>query len=527
MKIAIYSRKSKFTGKGESIENQISLCKEYAKNHFHADEFIVYEDEGFSGGNVDRPEFKRLIKDGEKKKYDALICYRLDRISRNVSDFSNTLDLLQRNNIAFVSIKEQFDTSTPMGRAMMYIASVFAQLERETIAERIRDNMVQLARTGRWLGGTYPTGFTSEAINIIDQNMKERKLYKLIPIKEELETIKTIFEKYLELQSLQKLETYCLLNGIKTKNRNNFQKQTLKQILHNPVYATADKYIYEYLNSLEADICNDKEEFNGKFALMGYNKRDLKNTRMGGYNDRSDWIIAIGKHQGIISGKDWVRVQQLFVRNRAKAPRSGTSATALLSGMIRCSCGSFMRVLFGPKKPNSDIRYHYYVCNNKVISKNTLCDYPRLNGAKADAIVLEKLKKVISPTVFKSIENAKKVNKDKVKKNRLIKEKIDKNKKSINSLVKQIAGKEDSLAAEYIMNEIEKIAKENKRLENQLIKDNSGIEDFNLELFKESLLKFNSKIDNSGFDEKRRLLKAIVNHIVWDGKALSIRTSKL
>ncbi|SNS36513.1 site-specific DNA recombinase [Anaerovirgula multivorans] len=527
MKIAIYSRKSKFTGKGESIENQITLCKEYAKNHFNADEFIVYEDEGFSGGNVDRPEFKKLVKDAEKKKYDILICYRLDRISRNVSDFSNTLELLQKNNIAFVSIKEQFDTSTPMGRAMMYIASVFAQLERETIAERIRDNMMQLARTGRWLGGTYPTGFTSEPINFIDQNMKERKLYKLIPIKEELEIIKVIFEKYLELQSLQKLETFCLLNGIKTRNGNDFQKQTLKQILHNPVYATADEFIYEYLNSMDADICNDKEEFNGKFALMGYNKRDLKNTRMGRYNEKSDWIIAIGKHKGIISGKVWVKVQQLFDKNKSKAPRSGTSAAALLSGLMKCSCGSFMRVLFGPKKLNSDVRYHYYVCNKKVISKNTLCNSTRLNGGKTDDIVIEKLKKIISPTVFKSIENAKKVNKDKVKKNSLIKEKIDKNKKSIDNLVKQIAGKEDSLAAEYLMAEIEKIAKDNKGLENQLIEDNSDMDNFNLDLFKEALLEFNSKIDDSKFEEKRRLLKTIVDHIEWDGKALNIKTLKL
>ena len=90
MKIAIYSRKSVFTGKGESIENQIQLCSEYAKTHFDIkdSDILVYEDEGFSGKNLDRPEFQRLLHDAKNKKFDVLICYRLDRVSRNIADFS-------------------------------------------------------------------------------------------------------------------------------------------------------------------------------------------------------------------------------------------------------------------------------------------------------------------------------------------------------------------------------------------------------------------------------------------------------
>ncbi|WP_297430759.1 recombinase family protein, partial [Clostridium sp.] len=124
---AIYSRKSKFTGKGESIENQIQMCREYSNTNLknkNITEFLIYEDEGFSGGNTNRPEFQKLMEDAKSKKFDILICYRLDRISRNVADFSSTLELLQNNNIDFISIREQFDTTTPMGRAMIYIASV-------------------------------------------------------------------------------------------------------------------------------------------------------------------------------------------------------------------------------------------------------------------------------------------------------------------------------------------------------------------------------------------------------------------
>ena len=171
---AIYSRKSKYSTAGDSIDNQIQLCKEYAQNQLkdkNITDFIIYEDEGFTGGNINRPEYKKMMLDAKNKKFDILICYRLDRVSRSVSDFSSTLDNLQKNDIDFVSIREQFDTSSPMGRAMIYIASVFAQLERETIAERIRDNMYELAKTGRWLGGTPPYGFISEP----DEPKKETK----------------------------------------------------------------------------------------------------------------------------------------------------------------------------------------------------------------------------------------------------------------------------------------------------------------------------------------------------------------
>ncbi|MDO7204481.1 recombinase family protein [Paraclostridium bifermentans] len=96
------------------------------------------------------------------------MCYRLDRVLRNIADFSSLIEDLQKYNISFVSIREQFDTSTPMGRAMMFIASVFAQLERETIAERVRDNMLELAKSGRWLGGTAPLGFNQKIYPYID-----------------------------------------------------------------------------------------------------------------------------------------------------------------------------------------------------------------------------------------------------------------------------------------------------------------------------------------------------------------------
>ena len=118
--IAIYSRKSKFTGKGESIGNQIELCRTYIRANYgdeYAENAVVYEDEGFSGGNLNRPDFKKMMKAAHERQFQAIVVYRLDRISRNISDFSHLIEELGQLDIAFVSIKEQFDTGTPMGRA--------------------------------------------------------------------------------------------------------------------------------------------------------------------------------------------------------------------------------------------------------------------------------------------------------------------------------------------------------------------------------------------------------------------------
>ena len=158
----IYSRKSVCTGRGESVENQVEMCRQYIEAKFPGaarENIFVYEDEGFSAKNTDRPRFQQMLRDIPLKRPGYIVCYRLDRISRSVSDFSALIEELNRRGISFICIREEFDTSHPMGKAMMYIASVFAQLERETISERVRDNMRLLARSGRWLGGTPPTGY--------------------------------------------------------------------------------------------------------------------------------------------------------------------------------------------------------------------------------------------------------------------------------------------------------------------------------------------------------------------------------
>ena len=262
----IYSRKSKFTGKGESIENQIELCRQYIAMHFGedaAENVLVYEDEGFSGGNLERPQFKKMMKDSQKIAFAAIVVYRLDRISRNIGDFAKLIEDLGDRHIDFISIREQFDTSSPMGRAMMYIASVFSQLERETIAERIRDNMHELAKTGRWLGGTTPTGYASESVKSITVDGKTKKVCKLKLLPDEAEIIYKIFDIYEQYDSLTMTETELLRQGIKTKTGRSFTRFSIKSILQNPAYLIADKDAYQYFVDNEAELFSPESDFDG------------------------------------------------------------------------------------------------------------------------------------------------------------------------------------------------------------------------------------------------------------------------
>lgn len=532
MKIAIYSRKSKFTEKGESIDNQIEMCKEYAYKHFKdIEDFIVYEDEGFSGGDTNRPEFQRLIKDSKKKKFDALICYRLDRISRNVSDFSGTIEELNNYDISFVSIKEQFDTSTPMGRAMMYIASVFAQLERETIAERIKDNMYQLARSGRWLGGRTPLGFESEPVEYYDNEMNKRKMYMLTPIKKELNIVKQLYKKYIELNSLTKLEGWTFKNSLKTKTGKNFDISTLRVVLKNPVYCIADPLIYEYFDKLNSDIAGNEKEFDSKHGLMVFNKHDIKKKKVT-RKDESEWIVAVGKHKGIIPSSEWIQVQEMLETNSVKAPRKGTGKHGLLSGVIRCkNCGSTMRV---KQYKRSYGTYQYYNCLLKERSRGIQCNIKNLNGKEADDLVIKKLKSMAMDDSFlmrnieskkKAIANNTNLNKNKKKQ---LEGKIKEYEKSIKNLTLQLAKNEQSIAAKYIIEQIEELDKKVKEIRKELYNveeetENSLLEQNNIEILKDMLSYFNNNIDNLKFDEKKNLIKRIVKEVTWDGENLEIK----
>lgn len=532
MKIAIYSRKSKFTGKGDSIENQIQLCKEYALSHFNCkeDDIFIYEDEGFSGGTTDRPQFQLMMQDSKHKKFNALVCYRLDRISRNIADFSSLINILDKYDVAFVSIREQFDTSTPMGRAMMYIASVFAQLERETAAERIRDNMLQLAKSGRWLGGTTPTGFDSKEIVTIDSTGKERKMFKLIP-NEAIELVKLIFSKYLEFGSLTKVEEYFLLKGIKTPNGNTYTRFSIRSILNNPVYCIADDKSYLYLTSNNYEVYAHEDNFDGIHGIMAYNKTVQKKNVSNKLREPSEWVVAVGLHEGIISSIDWIKIQTLILSNKAKSYRSVKNNNAILSGLLRCQCGAFMRPKNGRLDKNGE-QIFYYLCETKEKSKKNLCSVKNLNGNDADKSVLEYVKAMKHTSGIKDKMESDRIyssnSKESLEKEiAAIQLEITKNSSSIDNLVSTLSSAEGSAAGKYIIEQINSLDNQNTTLKAKLLAFKTQEETATtsiqyLNLLEDIHERAIYQIDDLESNQKRARLRTIINKIVWDGENLDI-----
>ncbi len=536
MKVAIYARKSKMTDKGESIDNQINTCINYIKNYSSAAdaEFIIFKDEGFSGGNTQRPEFQKMLKSAKKGDFDTLICYRLDRVSRSVSDFSNTYDLLQSHGINFISVKEQFDTTTPIGRAMLNISMVFAQLERETIAERIRDNMLSLARTGRWLGGTTPTGFISEPIEYYDANMHLKKMYQLVPVKEELMIVSTIYNKFMEVKSLRGVEGYLLSNNILTKNNCNYVPDTIKDILTNPVYAAADEALYDYLEEIGCEICNDRKDFTGDYGIMSYNKNEKVGKRMCA-KDSTQWIVAIGKHAPLINGARWVLIQKILGSNTSKSFYNGKDADyGLLSGLIKCkNCGKTMRLKKGKKSNVTGKTAFTYVCHTKELTRRNLCNCPNIIGQEADADVMDYLLKLTNKDSFvrKSIRANNIAIADDLTDINLqidtLNTELEANKKAIDNVMAQLSQVDVSLSHHFI-DKLKALDKEQNELKEHIkkltnSKSNNESNSLNMQLIENSLNALKSLKETDDIKIQRSIIRSVIEQITWDGENLDIK----
>lgn len=529
--IAIYSRKSRFTGKGESIGNQVELCKAYICGQYGEaalDYTVIYEDEGFSGGDLNRPDFKRMMDDAKKHRIHAIVVYRLDRISRNISDFAGLIEELARLDIAFVSIKEQFDTGTPMGRAMMYIASVFSQLERETIAERIRDNMHELAKTGRWLGGTTPTGYASEAVKSIHVDGKTRKACRLKLIPEEAEVIKTIYDLYMETDSQTLTEAELIKRGLKTKNNKYFTRFSIKSILQNPVYMIADEDAYNYFVKVKSDLFSDRKDFDGVHGIMAYNRTCQEKGRTTKFRPPEEWIVAVGLHPGMIPGKVWSAVQESLECNKSKAYHRPRSNEALLTGLLYCTCGSRMYPKLSQRKTPDGKQVYTYVCKMKERSRRTVCSSKNVNGNIMDMAVIQEIKLLTEDREAFIMQ---------LKKNRKIhagermdcrerltvlrKEKKDAEKK-MEGLVDALAELEDSAAKAHVVKRMEQLNQEWVEMKTHIcelesLSSQNELSHLEFDEICQILAGFADGMDEMSVQQKRMVIRSIVRKVVWDG----------
>ena len=212
IRCAIYTRVSTDSGLDQqfnSLDAQYDAASAYIRSQAHAGWTLVrtrYDDGGFSGGSTDRPALQRLLAEVRARKVQVIVVYKVDRLTRSLADFAKLVELFDAHGVSFVSVTQQFNTTTSMGRLTLNVLLSFAQFEREVTAERIRDKVAASKRKGLWVGGMVPLGY-----HLNDG--------KLSIVTEEADRVRLIFERYLALGSVNRLVLELRARDIRTKIR--------------------------------------------------------------------------------------------------------------------------------------------------------------------------------------------------------------------------------------------------------------------------------------------------------------------
>ena len=218
VRCAIYTRVSTDQGLDQefnSLDAQYDAASAYIKSQAHAGWGLIrsrYDDGGYSGGSTDRPDLQRLLDDIRARKIDVIVVYKVDRLTRSLADFAKLVELFDAHGVSFVSVTQQFNTTTSMGRLTLNVLLSVAQFEREVTSERIRDKIAASKRKGLWVGGNLPLGY-------------EMKDGKIVIIEQEAELVRSIFRRYLELGGVNELVRDLSGRNIRTKTGNSLLEQ--------------------------------------------------------------------------------------------------------------------------------------------------------------------------------------------------------------------------------------------------------------------------------------------------------------
>lgn len=283
IRCAIYTRKSSEEGLDQafnSLDAQREACEAYIVSQRHEGWKAVttlYDDGGLSGGNLDRPALKRLLADIDAGRIDMIVVYKIDRLTRSLSDFSKLVDRLEKAGASFVSVTQQFNTSTSMGRLTLNVLLSFAQFEREVTAERIRDKIAASKRKGLWMGGLVPLGFDKTDAGLVING-------------EEAETVRTLFRAYLELGCVRKLKAFADAQALRPKQRQptgarsagaqTFSRGALYHLLSNPVYAGKIRHKDMVYDGLHAAIIEESlwSEVQARLSENAVNRKSGRNA---------------------------------------------------------------------------------------------------------------------------------------------------------------------------------------------------------------------------------------------------------
>jgi DNA invertase Pin-like site-specific DNA recombinase len=338
LRCAIYTRKSSEEGlemEFNSLDAQRESCEAYITSQKAEGWVLVpdrYDDGGVSGGTLDRPALKRLLADIDSDRVDIVLAYKLDRFSRSLSDFMKLMDAFELKKVTFVSVTQQFNTTTSMGRLTLNMLLSFAQFEREVIGERIRDKVAASRRKGMWMGGWTPLGY----------DVKDRKLEVN---NQEAAAVRMIFERFTKVGSATVLVRQLRAEGVKGKNGRLVDKGYLYQLLKNRVY------IGEAVHKGES---------------------------------------YLGEHKPIVSRQLWDKVHATLTENaRKRSARARAQTPALLKGIIFGPTGCAMTPTHTRKRGRL---YRYYIANDLLKHDASDCSIRRVPAAEIENAVVDQVR---------------------------------------------------------------------------------------------------------------------------------------
>ncbi|MGD0763247.1 MAG: recombinase family protein [Roseiarcus sp.] len=344
---AIYTRVSTDQGleqKFNSLHAQREAAQAYIKSQAHEGWKLIrdhYDDGGFSGGSMERPALQKLLADIKERRIDIVVVYKVDRLTRSLTDFAKLVELSDEHNVSFVSVTQSFNTTTSMGRLTLNVLLSFAQFEREVTGERIRDKIAASKKKGIWVGGVVPLGY-------------EVRDKKLIVNDDEARTVRLIFERYLALGSLPALQRELRGQGIVTR------KRTLSS----------------------GKMIGGVHLTNGPLAYM------LRNRLYLGEINHRDQSYP-GEHQPIIDSGLFDRVQARLDENLHGRSLKNERSQALLLGKLYDDRGNRMTPSYAIKK---GVRYRYYVsCVLAQGRKDEAGSVSRVAASEIETIVMDAL----------------------------------------------------------------------------------------------------------------------------------------
>lgn len=496
--IAIYCRVStdEQAEFGYSIDEQKRLLEEWCK----ANDYIIYKcysDRGISGKNIkDRPALKELLSDAKEGKFDMVISWKINRVSRKLEDVLKIVSLLEKNNITFKSYSEPFETDTPAGRMQFQMMALIGEFERGTIAQNVKMGMIAKAKSGNWCGGRV-LGYDLVPNNSPEEEKKGKN--KLEINEKEAEIVRFIFNEYSKGKGYKAITNQINKLGYKTKKGNNFSVGSIRDILTNPVYIGEIRY-------------NVRQNWSEK------RRRNINPNP----------IRVKGKHEAIIDRELWDKVQLILESKKGKPSRIYDGEYPL-TGILRCpKCGAGMVIsrttntlADGTKK-----RIAYYCCGNWKNKGTSVCNSNTIRVDKANEYVFKKIEELVSnEAMIKAVvKNINKERKDKVKPaKRLLGdidkelEKLDKRKRKIfEAYEDDILTKEEFQIRKDELNEKIRILEEEKKpLLNTISEEVS--EEIPYEFIKDILMNF-SKILNSSVsrEQQKKLLHMIISEITMN-----------